>query len=304
MSGLRTTLCILRDAPTNTSPSSPIHQVASANRLIVGAALASLRRSIKFFVDESCSSLTFFRLSTQEAPPEIPKSVTPFGSKPRPRMIVLLFLHHFIVSFGTLSPLSTLGADRLFDSSAHSRRSRNAAINDISVGSSHLLASYQLLSAKGPAQWDTLSPQTHPFLFPSPQPSHYFLDDFLSDFLSFLLSGPEHATAALSSASPRELTVQLRPSWSSTPGLLRRKSINGWGSPQAYPGSWDSPVFEQNVAEGVVPALPEGSLAAPIVSVAKHDQFDSDEEDQSDADMPPLQTPPDSESDSGVELVY
>ncbi|THU89737.1 hypothetical protein K435DRAFT_802518 [Dendrothele bispora CBS 962.96] len=74
MSGLHTTLRILRDAPTNTSPSSPILQVASANRLIVGAALASSRRSIKFFVDESCSSLTFFRLSTQEAPPEIPKS--------------------------------------------------------------------------------------------------------------------------------------------------------------------------------------------------------------------------------------
>ncbi|THU98109.1 hypothetical protein K435DRAFT_795930 [Dendrothele bispora CBS 962.96] len=74
MSGLRTTLRILRDAPTNTSPSSPILQVASANRLIVGAALASLRRSIKFFVDESCSSLTFFRLSAQEAPPEIPKT--------------------------------------------------------------------------------------------------------------------------------------------------------------------------------------------------------------------------------------
>ncbi|THU81249.1 hypothetical protein K435DRAFT_873550 [Dendrothele bispora CBS 962.96] len=74
MSGLRTTLRILRDAPTNTSPSSPILQVASANRLIVGAALASFRRSIKFFVDESCSSLTFFRLSAQEAPPEIPKT--------------------------------------------------------------------------------------------------------------------------------------------------------------------------------------------------------------------------------------
>ncbi|THV06290.1 hypothetical protein K435DRAFT_849086 [Dendrothele bispora CBS 962.96] len=74
MSGLRTTLRILRDAPTNTSPSSPILQVAPANRLIVGAALASLRRSIKFFVDESCSSLTFFRLSAQEAPPEIPKT--------------------------------------------------------------------------------------------------------------------------------------------------------------------------------------------------------------------------------------
>ncbi|THU96700.1 hypothetical protein K435DRAFT_858257 [Dendrothele bispora CBS 962.96] len=80
MSGLRTTLRILRDAPTNTSPSSPILQVASVNRLIVGAALASFRRSIKFFVDESCSSLTFFRLSAQEAPPEIPKSVTPFVS--------------------------------------------------------------------------------------------------------------------------------------------------------------------------------------------------------------------------------
>ncbi|THU78342.1 hypothetical protein K435DRAFT_811628 [Dendrothele bispora CBS 962.96] len=74
MSGLRTTLRILRDAPTNTSPSSPILQVASANRLIVGAALASFRRSTKFFVDESCSSLTFFRLSVQEAPPEIPKT--------------------------------------------------------------------------------------------------------------------------------------------------------------------------------------------------------------------------------------
>ncbi|THV02679.1 hypothetical protein K435DRAFT_852527 [Dendrothele bispora CBS 962.96] len=48
--------------------------------MIVGAALASPRRSIKFFVDESCSSLTFFRLSTQQAPPEIPKSVTPFVS--------------------------------------------------------------------------------------------------------------------------------------------------------------------------------------------------------------------------------
>ncbi|THU88560.1 hypothetical protein K435DRAFT_866151, partial [Dendrothele bispora CBS 962.96] len=36
MSGLRTTLRILRDAPTNTSPSSSILQVASANRLIVG----------------------------------------------------------------------------------------------------------------------------------------------------------------------------------------------------------------------------------------------------------------------------
>ncbi|THU81500.1 hypothetical protein K435DRAFT_873283 [Dendrothele bispora CBS 962.96] len=227
MSGLRTTLRSLRDAPTNTSPSSPILQVASANRLIVGAALASLHRSIKFFVDESCSSLTFFCLSSQEVPPEIPKSATPFG-----------------ISFGSFSPLSTLGADRYYDSSAHSCKSRNAAINDISVGSPRLLASHQLLS------------------------------------------------------------VQLRPSWSSTPGLLRRKSINGWGSPQAYPGSWDSPVFEQNVAEGVVPALPGGSLAAPIVSVAKHDQFDSDEEDQSDADMPPLQTPPDSESESGVELVY
>ncbi|THU85849.1 hypothetical protein K435DRAFT_868878 [Dendrothele bispora CBS 962.96] len=54
--------------------SPPILQVASANRLIVGAALASPRRSIKFFVDEPCSSLTFDRLSTQEAPPEIPKS--------------------------------------------------------------------------------------------------------------------------------------------------------------------------------------------------------------------------------------
>ncbi|THU87199.1 hypothetical protein K435DRAFT_804495 [Dendrothele bispora CBS 962.96] len=74
MSGLRTTLRILRDAPTNTSPSSPILQVASANRLTVGAAPASFRRSIKFFVDESCSSLTFFRLSAQEAPPEIPKT--------------------------------------------------------------------------------------------------------------------------------------------------------------------------------------------------------------------------------------
>ncbi|THU79842.1 hypothetical protein K435DRAFT_810371 [Dendrothele bispora CBS 962.96] len=74
MSGLHTTLRILRDAPTNTSPSSPILQVASANRLIVGAALASFRRSIKFFVDESCSSQTFFRLSAQEAPPEIPKT--------------------------------------------------------------------------------------------------------------------------------------------------------------------------------------------------------------------------------------
>ncbi|THU86703.1 hypothetical protein K435DRAFT_804896 [Dendrothele bispora CBS 962.96] len=74
MSGLRTTLCLLRDALTNTSPSSPILQVASANRLIVGAALASPRRSIKFFVDEPCSSLTFFSFSTQEAPPEIPKS--------------------------------------------------------------------------------------------------------------------------------------------------------------------------------------------------------------------------------------
>ncbi|THU78111.1 hypothetical protein K435DRAFT_877000 [Dendrothele bispora CBS 962.96] len=59
--------------------------------MIVGAALASPRRSIKFFVDESCSSLTFFRLSTQEAPPEIPKSVTPFGSTPKPRTTVLLF---------------------------------------------------------------------------------------------------------------------------------------------------------------------------------------------------------------------
>ncbi|THU85802.1 hypothetical protein K435DRAFT_868940 [Dendrothele bispora CBS 962.96] len=74
MSGLHTTLRILRDALTNTSPSSPILQVASANRLIVGAALASFRRSIKFFVDESCSSLTFFCLSAQEAPPEIPKT--------------------------------------------------------------------------------------------------------------------------------------------------------------------------------------------------------------------------------------
>ncbi|THU87692.1 hypothetical protein K435DRAFT_867017 [Dendrothele bispora CBS 962.96] len=72
MSGLRTTLRILRDAPTNTLLSSPILQVASVNRLIVGAALASPRRSIEFFVDESCSSLTFFRLLTQEAPPEIP----------------------------------------------------------------------------------------------------------------------------------------------------------------------------------------------------------------------------------------
>ncbi|THU78662.1 hypothetical protein K435DRAFT_811359 [Dendrothele bispora CBS 962.96] len=74
MSSLRTTLRILRDAPTNTLPSGPILQVASANRLIVGAALASSRRSIKFFVDKSCSSLTFSCLSTQEAPPEIPKS--------------------------------------------------------------------------------------------------------------------------------------------------------------------------------------------------------------------------------------
>ncbi|THU75680.1 hypothetical protein K435DRAFT_880351 [Dendrothele bispora CBS 962.96] len=97
MSGLRTTLRILRDAPTNTSPSSPILQVASADRLIVGAALASPRRSIKFFVDEPCSSLTFFSLSAQEAPPEIPKTSS------------LLF--------------STLGADRYDDSSAHSRKS-------------------------------------------------------------------------------------------------------------------------------------------------------------------------------------
>ncbi|THU80669.1 hypothetical protein K435DRAFT_874155 [Dendrothele bispora CBS 962.96] len=132
MSGLRTTLLILRDAPTNTLPSSPIRQVASANRLIVGAALASSRRSIKFFVDESCSSL---RLDTdasadirhpnrQEAPPEIPKSVTPFGSEPKPRTTVLLFASAtFIVSFGTSSPLSALGADRYGDSPAHSRKS-------------------------------------------------------------------------------------------------------------------------------------------------------------------------------------
>ncbi|THU86137.1 hypothetical protein K435DRAFT_805347 [Dendrothele bispora CBS 962.96] len=100
MSGLRTTLRILRDAPTNTSPSSPILQVASANRLIVGAALASFRRSIKFFVDESCSSLTFFCLSAQEAPPEIPKSsllelLPPsFNSWSRPlqRLVCKLFL--------------------------------------------------------------------------------------------------------------------------------------------------------------------------------------------------------------------
>ncbi|THU76417.1 hypothetical protein K435DRAFT_879251 [Dendrothele bispora CBS 962.96] len=91
MSGLRTTLRSLRDAPTNTSPSSLILQVTSVNRVIVGAALASPRRSIKFFVDESCSSPTFFSFSTQEAPPEIPTSVTPFGSEPRPRTTVLLF---------------------------------------------------------------------------------------------------------------------------------------------------------------------------------------------------------------------
>ncbi|THU76279.1 hypothetical protein K435DRAFT_879437, partial [Dendrothele bispora CBS 962.96] len=129
--------------------------------------------------------------------------------------------------------------------------------------------------------------------------------------------------------SDSHLQVQLRPIWASTPGLLRRKSFNGWGSPQAYPGSWDSPVFEQNVVvegpssldvsplnylralgcysdvrEEVTSTLQEGILAEPIVSVAQLDQFDSDEEDQSDADMPPLQTPPDSGSDSGVELVY
>ncbi|THU94574.1 hypothetical protein K435DRAFT_798835 [Dendrothele bispora CBS 962.96] len=129
--------------------------------------------------------------------------------------------------------------------------------------------------------------------------------------------------------SDSHLQVQLRPIWASTPGLLRRKSFNGWGSPQAYPGSWDSPVFEQNIVvegpssldvsplnylralgcysdvrEEVASTLQEGILAEPIVSVAKLDQFDSDEEDQSDADMPPLQTPSDSGSDSGVELVY
>ncbi|THU86702.1 hypothetical protein K435DRAFT_868013 [Dendrothele bispora CBS 962.96] len=138
--------------------------------------------------------------------------------------------------------------------------------------------------------------------------------------------------------SDSHLQIQLRPIWASTPGLLRRK-----GSPQAYPGSWDSPVFEQNIVgvsfsdfilflgdsvegpscldvsplnylralgcysdvrEEVASTLQEGILAEPIVSVAKLDQFDSDEEDQSDADMPPLQTPSDSGSDSGVELVY
>ncbi|THU95115.1 hypothetical protein K435DRAFT_859899 [Dendrothele bispora CBS 962.96] len=111
--------------------------------------------------------------------------------------------------------------------------------------------------------------------------------------------------------SDSHLQVQLQPIWASTPGLLRRKSFNGWGSPQAYPGSWDSPVFERNlvgcysdVREEVASTLQEGILAEPIVSLAKLDQFDSDEEDQSDADMPPLQTPPDSGSDSGVELVY
>ncbi|THU82166.1 hypothetical protein K435DRAFT_808520 [Dendrothele bispora CBS 962.96] len=122
--------------------------------------------------------------------------------------------------------------------------------------------------------------------------------------------------------SDSHLQVQLQPIWASTPGLLRRKSFNGWGSPQAYPGSWDSPVFEQNVVdvsplnylralgcysdvrEEVASTLQEGVLAEPIVSVAKLDQFDSDEEDQSDTDMPPLQTPSDSGSDSGVKLVY
>ncbi|THU77293.1 hypothetical protein K435DRAFT_878051 [Dendrothele bispora CBS 962.96] len=129
--------------------------------------------------------------------------------------------------------------------------------------------------------------------------------------------------------SDSHLQVQLRPIWASTPGLLRRKSFNGWGSPQAYPGSWDSPVFEQNIVvegpssldvsplnylralgcysdvrEEVASTFQEGVLAEPIVSVAKLDQFNSDEEDQSDADMPPLQTPSDSGSDSGVELVY
>ncbi|THU83298.1 hypothetical protein K435DRAFT_871428 [Dendrothele bispora CBS 962.96] len=186
--------------------SPPILQVASANRLIVGAALASSRCSIKFFVDESCSSLTFFRLSTQEAPPEIPN----LSLELSPR-------------FQLLEPTAT--TTRL-----HTRASlRHCTFFELSSLDSHI-------------------------------------------------------------------QVQLRPSWSSTPGLLHRKSINGWGSPQAYPGSWDSPVFEQNIAEGVVPALPEGSLAAPIVSVAKHNQFDSDEEDQSNVDMPPLQTPPDSET--------
>ncbi|THU77770.1 hypothetical protein K435DRAFT_812160 [Dendrothele bispora CBS 962.96] len=124
MSGLRTTLRILRDAPTNTSPSSPILQVASANRLIVGAALASSRRSIKFLVDESCSSLTFSCLSTQEAPPEIPKSVTPFGSTPKPRTTVLLFASAtFIVSFGTSSPLFQLLEPTTTTTRLHTRAS-------------------------------------------------------------------------------------------------------------------------------------------------------------------------------------
>ncbi|THU78213.1 hypothetical protein K435DRAFT_811745 [Dendrothele bispora CBS 962.96] len=66
-----------RSAKTTPSKEYPILQVASANRLIVGAALASSRRSIKFFVDESCSSRTFSCLSAQEAPPEIPKTSSP-----------------------------------------------------------------------------------------------------------------------------------------------------------------------------------------------------------------------------------
>ncbi|THU78818.1 hypothetical protein K435DRAFT_811230 [Dendrothele bispora CBS 962.96] len=176
MSGLRTTLRILRDAPTNTSPSSPILQVASANRLIVGAALASSRRSIKFFVDESCSSLTFFRLSAQEAPPEIPKSsllelLPPsFNSWSRPLRRLACTLAQV---FETALSLSFLF------------RSGNAAISDISVCG-------RLLRAKPCTLWQRrfLLALSHPFLpsatlsqtarskisFPTPTKTYNFND--------------------------------------------------------------------------------------------------------------------------------
>ncbi|THU89156.1 hypothetical protein K435DRAFT_865562 [Dendrothele bispora CBS 962.96] len=127
MSGLRTTLRLLRDAPTNTSPSSPILQVASANRIIVGAALASSRRSIKFFVDESCSSLTFFRLSIQEAPPEILKTSSSLFQLLEPTATTTRLQTRTSLRDCTFFELSSLGMYfKTF-------RSGNAASSDISA---------------------------------------------------------------------------------------------------------------------------------------------------------------------------
>ncbi|THU85399.1 hypothetical protein K435DRAFT_869335 [Dendrothele bispora CBS 962.96] len=92
MSGLRTTLRILRDAPTNTSPSSPILQSSSLYQV--------LRRRAMLKSD-------------------FLSSLSPGGATGNTENF--------------FPPLSTLGADHYDDSSAHSRKSGNAAISDISV---------------------------------------------------------------------------------------------------------------------------------------------------------------------------